>query len=382
MPNDMVLGNPPLNEQPPDAEQSGQPSTEPPAQAPAETTASETPTAEAAQPAGATPPPSFPPAALPEGTPGAAPDLPPYAPGPYTAPYPPGPPYPPAGPYTPRPQRPGNARIGWVIGGVVALVLVVALACAAFAAALGLFVARTVSAPWQQATVSRMFAVTGAPTIVTHNVTGDATFVTGSDGTVKVEVTKRARDFLGQSARQDLNRIGVNFTQSGNTVTVDVTYPSSLSLNRQLAADLLITVPAATNIDTRVVTGTVSATGTSGTLLADVTTGNVEVRGVNLTGGQSRINVITGQATFDGALANGASLEIRLTTGSATLTLPADTPARLDAAVTTGNITVTGWSIPITGGFTSRRASGSLGANPTGNVTVNVVTGDITLVAK
>lgn len=276
-----------------------------------------------------------------------------------------GPTYPP-GPYYAPPTAPRQGGVPWytwLIGGVVALFLIGAVACVAIGASIGNIFNRVANSPTERMTVSQTYTVGAAPTIITRNVTGTTTIVRGGDGTVSAQVTKIARASTASSARNDLDQINVLFNQSGDVVTVNVEYPGSFNWPSMLSADILLTVPANSHLDVNVVTGTVNVTDIS-------------------VAGASKIDVTTGTVDFTGALQTGASLDVRVVTGSVLLDLPRDTPARLNASVTTGNITITGWSIPVSGELTHHTATGDLGVNPTGTVSAQVTTGSITLSAR
>jgi hypothetical protein len=97
----------------------------------------------------------------------------------------------------------------------------------------------------------------------------------------------------------------------------------------------------------------------------------------------SRLNTGAGNLQLDGAIASGATVDVQVGAGNATLTLPADTPAHLTASTGVGNLTITGWQLPVTGiGITGHRASGDLGVNPTATLTVQVGTGNLTLLSR
>lgn len=275
--------------------------------------------------------------------------------------YPPQYPYPPY--WQPTTPRSGVPWYVWLIGGVVGIALVGTVLCAGLAAALGSLIRTVANETEQTATIPHQFTVTGAPAVAVHNITGTISIRTGGDGTVQVQIIKRARDVNAQQAQADLNDIHVTFAQTNNTVSIDVQPSSGSNLRRQLAADVQVTVPVASTLDVRAVTGT------------------VRVSGVTMQG-SAHVSLTTGSIVLDGALANGASLDVRLVTGNATLTLPTQTAAHLDATTVTGNVQINGWSIPVTGTVTSHHASGDLGQHPTGTVTVRVTTGNITVSAR
>jgi hypothetical protein len=196
-----------------------------------------------------------------------------------------------------------------------------------------------------------------------------------------VEVTRHARDLSQTAAQNDLNRFNITLTQNGNTVNTIATGDWHTSVSQELTADLLITVPSASNLDLTLQAGTMTVNDITGALAATVNAGTLITRNVTLNS-VSRINVITGQATVDAALTNSAPLDVSVTTGTASLTLPMDTAAHLDARVTVGDISVSGWSLAVMRQGPEATASGDLNANPKSAITVRVTTGSIRLSSR
>jgi hypothetical protein len=97
--------------------------------------------------------------------------------------------------------------------------------------------------------------------------------------------------------------------------------------------------------------------------------------------GTSRLHAGAGNIAINGAIASGASVDVLVGAGNARLTLPSDTPAHLTAATGVGNLTITGWVIPVSG-IVSHSASGDLGGNPSSTLTIQVGTGNLTLMSR
>lgn len=251
-------------------------------------------------------------------------------------------------------------------------------------------------------TATRTFTVSGAPTVIAHDTFGTVRVVTGPDGQVKIDATRKARGITTDAAQRDLEEIAVTFAQDGNTIHVDarITRPSvSISVARQLWCDLLITVPVATDLDVKAEAGNVEISGTRGSLNANVNAGNFEMTGItgsvlarvdagNVEGrevsfsGSSRLRADAGQIVLSGALAEGAALDLRVDAGRIKLTLPANTAARLEASADVGAVSVSGWPISVSRNVTAARAVGDLGASPSGSITARVSIGDISIASR
>jgi hypothetical protein len=283
-------------------------------------------------------------------------------------------------PYGTPPRRSGRT-VAWIVGGIVAVALILAVACAASVGVLLHTISTIATEPQATTQVSRTFAVGGAPTVVAHNIVGNLTVSAGRDGTIGVQVTKKARDVSTAAARRDLEVITITFAQNGDRVSVDASYGNGVGMTRQLWADLAITVPAATAVDLRVTTGNLNLTGIRGAIAATIVTGNVTATGVTI-GRGSHINLTTGNVHADAALTPDGSLDVGVVTGAIDVALPAATPAHLDASTVTGNIAIHGWSIPVTGQFASHKASGDLAPHPTATLRLHLTTGSISLTAR
>jgi len=109
-----------------------------------------------------------------------------------------------------------------------------------------------------------------------------------------------------------------------------------------------------------------------------VNAGNLEMRGVTLASG-SELTCNAGNLVIAAALATGASADLRVNAGNARLRLPTGTAAYLDARTHAGSIDVSGFPVQVTRRFAQATASGALGPEPQGTLTVRVDAGNVTL---
>lgn len=274
------------------------------------------------------------------------------------------------------PRRRRVPGVVWVIGGVLVVLLVLGLLATLVAGLVAGGIVYVSSRPQVTSQSTRTFLVSDTPQLVVHHQAGDITVVAGTSNQITVEVIKKARDVSQSDAQRDLDRIQVNLTQQGNTVTATATGDWNTTVAQQLTADLRISVPATTNLEVTLQAGTLTLTRITGGLEAQVTAGRVVTSALTLTA-PSQITMTTGEAEVDASLAKEAALTVTVTTGSVRLTLPAATPAHLDASVNVGSITVTGWSIPVTHQGAGATATGDLTQNPVNQLTIRVTTGDI-----
>jgi hypothetical protein len=297
-----------------------------------------------------------------------------------TAPYPPNqPPYPTA-PYRYPPVQPHEPHrshaVGWIIGGILAFLVLAGLVVALLAALVGGFVFSAIGQHELSTTTTQTFVVSGTPSVVISDSAGNVTIQQGSGSRVTVQVTKHAWGINDAAAKGVLNSMVVNVSQSGATITVNTQWSGTA----RRSVDLLVTVPAEANANVHLGAGNIDVHQVTGAITLDNGAGNLTASGVTFTG-TSRLHAGAGNVTVDGAMASGAAVDVVVGAGNAALTLPSDTPAHLTASTGVGNLTITGWQIPVSG-MVGHSASGDLGGNPTARLTIQVGTGNIALMSR
>jgi hypothetical protein len=292
---------------------------------------------------------------------------------PYQHPYPPVPyHYPPV-----QPRQPGGTHVAaWIIGGIVAFVVLVGLVVTLLAALLGGFVFSTIDQRELSASATNTFVVSGTPSLVISDAAGNITIQQGVGNQVTVQVTKHAWGIRGTDAKGVLNSTVVDVSQSANTITVNTQFSGPA----RRSVDLIVTVPAQANANVHLGAGNIDARQFTGAIMLDTGAGNVRADTVTFVG-TSRLHTGAGNTIVDGAMASGAAVDVLVGAGNATLTLPPNTPAHLTASTGVGNLTIIGWQIPVSG-MVSHRASGDLGGNPTGRLSIQVGTGNLTLMSR
>lgn len=281
-------------------------------------------------------------------------------------------------------ERPKTRWVPWVIGGVLGVLVIGGVVIALIIALIGTFFASTVNQHEQSTTLTRALTVSGTPSLVISDSVGNITLQTGSGSQVIVQITKHAWGSSAAVAQNGLSTTTVDVLQNGNTITVrsqfNSTYFDGGSARRSV--DLLVTVPAQANVDAHLGAGNIIARQMSGTIRLDTGAGNVTLDGVTFSG-SSRLNTGAGNIVATCAIASGANVDVHVGAGNATMTLPSSTPAHLDASTGVGAMSITGWQMPMSGsGMTGHHASGDMGANPTGKLTIQVGTGNVTLMSR
>jgi DUF4097 and DUF4098 domain-containing protein YvlB len=107
--------------------------------------------------------------------------------------------------------------------------------------------------------------------------------------------------------------------------------------------------------------------------------GNIELDGVTLAGASS-LQDHAGNLDVNGVLQSGASLDARTNAGNVGVTLPRATSAHLSATTHAGNVNIdSAWSVSVSRDIPGATATGDLGANPAGTLTLETDAGNVTL---
>lgn len=280
-------------------------------------------------------------------------------------------------------QRPrGGVHWGvWVLGGLLGILLLGMTGIVVVAALLGGLMAG--AGQNEQTTVTtKTFAVSGMPSLVVTDAAGNVRIQPGSGDHVVVQVTKHAWAGSTSVARRGLSTVAVNLTQSSDVITVQAQFPTNVfdgGMTRR-TVDLLITTPAQVNVDVNLGAGNLEARQLSGAIKLVSGAGTITLGGVTFAQ-SSLVNTGAGNITGECAIASGADVRMQIGAGNATLTMPADTPAHLVASTGIGNMTITGWSMPMMSQGAGHHMSGDMVPNPTAHLTVQVGTGNLTMMS-
>lgn len=283
---------------------------------------------------------------------------------------------------TQRPQEPRRTRWGpWVIGGVLGFVVVGCMLAAVVIAALASVLLSAVTGPEATVTTTRVFAVSGTPSLSITNPAGNVTVQVGGDGQVTAQVMKHAQGRTKAISQANADRMVVDLNQSGSTITVtarfDTTGFDGGTVRRTV--DLLVTVPQNANTRVQLGAGNITVRGVSGEMQLVNGAGNVTAENATFSG-SSQLKTGAGNVTANFGLAGGSTMDVNVGAGNATLTLPANTPAHVDASTGVGNLTISGWSVSVAhAGPTAYHATGDLNASPTATLTAHVGTGNLTI---
>ena len=286
---------------------------------------------------------------------------------------------PPSGRRRQRARRRGPRWFVWLIGCVLAVVLIALLACALVGGLVVGIVFKLANEVTASATSTQSFVVSDIPALDIHNAAGRVQVQSGAPGVVSVQITKNTRDTSQSAAQAGLDTITVTATQTGNLITITTDFQDASFFASSSTVNLLITVPPTANIAADVTAGNIEVDGVSGLLEITGDAGTATLQDVATADG-SRIHLTTGSVILRGVIPTNATVDIAVSTGNVTLQLPADTQTRLDARTNIGAIQINGWPLaPTRMNSVGAVANGALGAQPSGTLHIRVDTGDITV---
>lgn len=299
--------------------------------------------------------------------------------------------------YQPQPRPPARRRRPW-LWVVAALVLVGLL--------VGL-VAVVTAALYRSVIESKVFSVSGIPTLVMQVPSGSVHIESGLPGQVRVVANKHV--FLGNSAL-----IQVHSTQSGSTITVTVEEQGGLGLLSNNSVEFDVSVPGQANLNITADSGSVQANGivgtiqlhaSSGSIQADnlagaltlitesgsITGGNLKgqmtlsassgsltVSGVNATNNSS-FKTESGSIDFQGTLVPSGTFLFRAESGSIDLTLPQTASFQVDASTQSGSIDSDFAAVQVQRGGAGAEAHGTVGSPPFATISIQAESGSIGL---
>lgn len=293
--------------------------------------------------------------------------------------------------YTPTPYRSPQAPyqrerrtshwVPWVIGGILGMFVLGGLVVVLIIALVGGFFVSTINQREVSTTTTQALTVTGTPSLIITDPAGNVTVQTGAVGKVVIQSTMRSWGSSATSAQNGLSSMKVNVLPNGDTITVQCQFNTNGVVSRR-TVDLLVTVPPQANLDLHLGAGNIVARQMSGAIRLDTGAGNMTLENVMFSG-SSRLNTGAGNIQATCALTSGALVDVHVGAGNVTMTLPSDTPAQLDASTGVGNLTITGWHMSMANsGMAGHHATGAMGANSTGKMTIQVGTGNLTLIGQ
>jgi hypothetical protein len=281
--------------------------------------------------------------------------------------------YPPQQGYYPGPGVAPRRRRGPWLGYLIAFIIILVL-CAGgsivgtllgFGIGMGGSFRNSVTEP------VRTFTVSANPALVLTSNAGSVTVNRGSDNRIIVQAKKFA-SFGG-----NLNNIQINYSQSGNTLTVATNSSGTFNFFNATSVDFVITVPNTTDLQLNTNAGSIDVNGVNGKMSLVSNAGTIGATQSSLTG-NSMFKTNAGSINFNGSIGSTGTYDFETNAGSIDMTLTGNPSFNLNANTDVGSIT-TSFPVTVNRNSAGATANGVVGASPQATLTLKTNAGSIDL---
>lgn len=284
-------------------------------------------------------------------------------------------------------RRRGTPWYAWILGGCLAIVVVLVLLCAILAGAIGGLIFHFAHRQDATITSTQTFAVSALPTLTADVDAGSVRVIAGKPGEVQVTVAKHATNASMDDARHQLQLITVDVRQVRNDIAVTARVPAPGDTGMSLAADVTLIVPQQSHIAIHLGAGDAHLEGVNASVTATITSGELNLTNVTLLD-QSTLDVRDGAVTLTGTIGAAATAEVHIERGDATVSLTHGDPVSVNASTQRGDVALIGWdATPQRVGDGSSiagvtRAQTLVPAAPPGSLFISVGAGNISIAVE
>lgn len=272
-------------------------------------------------------------------------------------------------------QRPRTPRWIRIVAGVLATIMGVAI-CALVAVG----VIQLVGIRAGDSSTRTLALSARTPHVSIQNDAADLHIATTGENSITVRTERWATAITYDQAQQALARMTTEVRQDGDAVTITVRTAQLHAGSQELT--LYVTVPQRTDLAVRTDAGHVHVRDITGNLSLETGAGNLNLDDVSLMGASS-LRTGSGDIACRCALADAASVTVNADAGNIDLTLPQVTRATLWVVTDTGNISIaSAWQIEVIGRTAGASANGELAPHPTGTISVQTKSGDVSVQSR
>jgi DUF4097 and DUF4098 domain-containing protein YvlB len=274
----------------------------------------------------------------------------------------------------PRYERPRRRRTGRII----ALIIFISLLVVLIAGGLGIGYRLLNPTAIHTTTETRLFHLVAGmqPMLIVSDSNGFVHVRPGAGNIVTVTATK-----VGDSFGANPGDFNVSYSQSGNTITIQVTNDSIhfFDFSASSQADLDVTVPASSDLQLETGSGEITATGIQGKMTLTSNSGSLQATDVLLTSG-SHLRTGSGSMLVRGSTVTSGQYKFQSNSGAIDVTLPRSTSFHAELVSNSGTIMN---DFPIaaanqTGAY-GRTVSVDVGSSPQATVTIQSDSGSLHL---
>ena len=263
-------------------------------------------------------------------------------------------------------------------GRIVTFVILISLLVVLIVSGLGIGFRLLNPIPIRTTMETRAFHLSAGtrPTLIMSDDDGFVHIRPGADNAVTVTATK-----VGDSFAASPDDFKVSYSQSGNTITIQVNnnsiHPFDFLNSGQ--ADLNVTVPVNSDLHLETGSGNISVTGIQGMMTLTSNSGTLQAMDVSLTR-NSLLSTDSGDITVHGSIDTAGHFMFQSNSGNIDVTLPRYASFHADLVSNSGTITndfpIATAQQPGTDGGTVK---GDVGSSPQATVTMQSDSGDLHL---
>jgi len=227
-------------------------------------------------------------------------------------------------------------------------------------------------------THSQSIAVEHGATLSVEAVSANIKIVAGPAGEVRVDERDSVRTLTRRLASAALDRLSTSLEPSSTGVLVTPSSGSFNTIGGYERREITIYAPSDVVLAVDAVSGDLEVSGLRGDISVVSESGSVKLNGVSVTG-KASVHLVSGDIEFRGAI-DGGQVDLSTVSGSIHAYLPAGTNLHYQASTVSGGVGIgANRPRPEFGPGPGRARSGDLGTGGPASLTMNAISGDISL---
>ena len=206
-------------------------------------------------------------------------------------------------------------------------------------------------------------------------LTSDGGSVTVNRGSANNRIIVQAKKYA--SFGGNLNNVQINYSQSGNTLTVAASNSGTFNFFNATNVDFIVTVPNTTDLQIHTNAGSINVNGVNGKMSLTSNAGTVGATQSSLTG-SSTFKTNAGSVNFNGSIGSTGTYDFETNAGSIDMTLSGNPSFHLNANTNVGSIN-TSFPVTVNRNTAGATANGDVGTAPQATLTLKTNAGSINL---
>ena len=206
-------------------------------------------------------------------------------------------------------------------------------------------------------------------------LSSDGGSVTVNRGSANNRIIVQAKKYA--SFGGNLNNVEINYSQSGNTLTVAAINSGTFNFFNATNVDFIVTVPNTTDLQIHTNAGSINVNGVNGKMSLTSNAGSIGATQSSLTG-SSTFKTNAGTTNFNGSIGSTGTYDFETNAGSIDITLSGNPSFHLNASTNAGSIN-TNFPVTVNHSTPGATANGDVGTTPQATLTLKTNAGSINL---